>query len=138
MWYKITDDLLRRIKGGDKSDLDMLRRFVAANGFTRYSRVGAQDWGRFLRYGRDMFGYPHIVTECPPYMDHERTFKNTRTGTVCLTYQPYEHAVGSEIIAWAKERGLVAEIHAPLHSWYYPGWTSLVVIHLPGVEIKLE
>lgn len=140
MWYQLTPDNIKRFHGTDKFDPEMFRSFVEVNGFTRYTQPGDQDWKRFLKHGRDTYGFPHLITECPPEMDHARAFKNTLTNTICLTYQPYNDTDDTRSVAvrWATSRGLEVEVYDPSFSWYYPRSTCLVIIHLPGVTISLK
>lgn len=140
MWNKLTEEVVRRFHEGDKFDIYKLDDFIKLNGFTRYSLPGDQDFKRYLATGRSMRGYPHIIGESPPYVDHSRCFKNTKTGTTCLTYQPYEDPIKIEtkIKQWAHEWELQTEIYEASYSWYYPGRTCLVILHLPGASIIIK
>lgn len=140
MWFTLKEKDISTFHRVNNFDAYTFNLFVKANGFNRWTQPGSQDYKRFLTNGRDTTGFPHISKECPPFMDHARAFKNTETGIVCMVYQPYEPVdnVREAVKDWVIGGGLEAEVYDPEYSWYYPGHTCLVVIHLPGVEIKLR
>ena len=139
MWYRLTDDRINHFHEGKQFNPDMLKAFVRANGFDMTTFSWPKDYAKLLRDGRFPHHYRNIEQNMPPYLDHARIFKNTDTGLMCITYQPYKEACEniSTIEQWATNNGLKADVYSPARSWYYPGATCLVVIHLPEVNIKL-
>lgn len=140
MWYKLSESKIQRFHAGKFFNSEMFRAFTVVNRFNRYSFPGDQDYARYLKTGRSLCGYPHVFTSVPPYMDHARSFKNTASGVICLAYQPYRmpSEIEMEVNNWADKRGLIADIYDKRFSWYYPGGTCLVIIHLPGTSIFLK
>lgn len=138
MWNN-TRENIQRFHCGQYFDTARFMDFIDKNGFNRYSMTVQTDYKRFLQTGRALYGYPHIIREYPPYMDHGRSFKNTTTGAVCIVSQPYREAteIEAQVKAWAAERGIEADVYDASHSWYYPGHTCLIVFHLPGVGITV-
>jgi len=122
------------------SDMVMLRRFVEINGFDRmHSYHDGLDIQSILKTG-GFYGREYTPKNRPPHIDHPKLFKNTSTGLCCLTYNPYKNAdrIRSEIELWASAHRLEAEVYDSSHSWYYPGHTCFVVIHLPGDIVFIE
>jgi len=138
-WEK-TDTNLEHIYHHPDSDMDMLRRFLNANGFNRmHSYQAGMNVTRVLSSG-GFYGMSSYISDDPPYLDHKQYFKNSSTGLCCLTYNPYQYAdeIRAEVEQWALANGLEAEVYDAAHSWYYPGNTCFVVIHIPGEKIVLE
>ena len=140
-WVKTENESLEAIyhhKG--YADMTMLRRFVDANGFNRmHGYQSGENIHSILKNG-GFYGRVFSHDNNPPYVDHTQFFKNSMTGVCCLTYNPYKNAdvIRDEVVQWAVANGLGAEVYSSEHSWYYPGHTSFVVIHLPGDKILLD
>ena len=126
-WYKL-DNYRETIAERDASDVALLDKWVARHGADRCSYDRPNDLAQLLRTGRNTAH--KFVDQLPPHTDHPRLFKNTSTGVVWFTSQPYERPedIREEVSAWAKARGLHAEVYGGAESWYYPGSTCLVVI----------
>ncbi len=138
-WERTDANYIKNIYHSSESNMDMLRRFIEANGFDRMHdyQPGANIKKVLLSggfYGR------YSSENDPPYHDHKQYFKNTKTGLCCLTYNPYEQAdkIRAKIKKWAHDNGLEADVYDASHSWYSPNNTCFVVIHLPGRKIVLE
>ena len=83
-WEK-TDTNLEHIYHHPDSDMDMLRRFVNANGFNRmHSYQAGMNVTRVLSSG-GFYGMSSYISDDPPYLDHKQYFKNSSTGLCCLT-----------------------------------------------------
>jgi len=142
MWHKLTDQSIKNFHDSKYFNEELLRDFISANGFTRYSFFSTErDYKKYLESGRATCGYRH-EPEALPYVDHARSFKDTKSGKVCITYQPYQNPsdIEAEVKHWATRHGLETEVYDKSHSWYYPDefGTCLVIVHLPGVEIELK
>ena len=47
-------------------------------------------------------------------------------------------SIQEKVETWAEKNGLEAEVYDAAHSWYYPGRTCFIVIHLPRVSILVD
>lgn len=118
-WDKISKKSIRQhIYSSSCSNFEMLYKFINANGFDRmhdYQQgirlVNVFENGGF--YGRCTYR-----AVAPPYLDHSKFFKNSRTGVCCLTYNPYKLAeeIRTEIQRWTQNNGLEAEIYDSSYS----------------------
>lgn len=138
MWKKINGQVVQNFHSGAYYQPPVLQKFIAQNHIVRYFVTSEQDWARFFKFGRDTFGFPHIVTERMPFSDHSSAFK-TKSNTVCYVSQPYENAkkINPMLNKWAADRGLAVDIYEAEHSWYYPGCTCLIVLHLPDSRFEV-
>lgn len=140
-WERTTRENLRKhIYHGSKSDFDMLELFLRANQFDKMHSLGAgTDIVRMLQTGQ-IRSYGDLRTVRPPYRDHVKFYKSSSTGICCMTYAPYVNAaeILPEVQQWAMENGVEADVYDSSCCWYYPGAACFVVIHLPGVRIRLK
>ena len=140
MWYRLSEYAINHFHEGKQFNPDMFKDFVRANKFNMATFSSPIDYAKLLKDGRFPKSYSCLEWNSPPYIDHARIFKSTKTGVMCLTYQPYKEAVENRfnIEQWANDNGLKAEIHGSECSWYYPGETLLIVVHLRDIEISLK
>ena len=126
-WYKL-DNYRETIAERNNTDVRLLDNWIFEHGADRCSYDRPNDLTRLLLTGRNTAH--SFVDSLPPYTDHPRLFKNSVTGEVWFTSQPYDRPedIREEVITWAAERGLHAEGYGTEASWYYPGSTCLVVI----------
>lgn len=112
--------------------------FIRKNNLVSYFQTNMQDWKRFFTYGRNTFGFPKIQTERMPHSDHFMAYKS-RNGTVLYVSQPYQspNGIENELKEWAQRRGLAVEIYNSEYSWYNPGETCLIILHLPGITVEV-
>mgnify|MGYP001014085400 CR=1 FL=1 len=143
MWKKLSPETAHAVHAAKEFRPELLRKFIDANGFTRYCLPGPFNWKRLFETGRCYFESSwgaNLREIYPVWMDHARVFKNAETGVVCLVAQPYAASLKSlaeQVIPWAHRHGLDASIFTPEHSWYYPGGTFLVVVYRPFAPISL-
>lgn len=126
-WYGL-NNYRETIAERNGADVRLLDCWISEHGADRCSYDRPNDLVRLLRTGRNTAH--EFVDQLPPYTDHPRLFKNSVTGEVWFTSQPYDRPedIREEVITWAAERGLRAEVYGTEASWYYPGSTCLVVI----------
>ena len=137
-WINTTEINLFNIYHGEFSDFNILKKFINDNGFNKMNYyLYHRPVKEVLTAGGFYASATHDNRCRPPYIDHARYFKNTKTGTCCLTFNPYQtvEAIREEVDYWCFKNGLVAEYSA--QSWYYPGSTCFVVIHLPEKKVHI-
>lgn len=119
----------------DKSDDSMLQKFINDNEFNRFTtEIHVKDLRRLFETG--VINLSHSEYETPPYIDHISIYKNSKTKTVCLVYQPYR-LDSDAIVSWFAQRGLKAKIYDQNRSWYWPGCTYFVCVTLPNICVKV-
>ena len=139
-WTTINRNFMKQIYSCEHSDKEMLLDFINVNGF---SKMKAYESGQSIRKVLKQGGpsdISDILDIIPPFLDHSQYFKNANSEVACLTYNTYENIdnVRKALTEWTEKKGLEFEVYEPKHSWYYPKNTCFVVIHLPGVVIKLK
>ena len=139
-WDRLTENKIQHFHDGKQFNSNMFKAFVKVNKFDKASFAWPKNYAKQLKDGRFPHYYRNIEQNIPPYIDHARIFKNTETGAMCLTYQPYREAVESvqAIEQWANGNELKADIYSPEYSWYYPGETLLIIIRSTDTEISLK
>lgn len=132
-WNKIGSyrSYLRRLM---QADVPLFDRWAEKNEVDLWTFDKPNDLVRYLQSQKPSRRFDWIL---PPYTDHARLFRSTKTGNVWFVSQPYDraHEIREEVTAWAEERDLHADVYDTEHSWYYPGETCLIVIR-GGEECK--
>lgn len=138
MWNKVTKFTEYKMHVHSNKSPEMLREFLKQNDIAKFMHVSnSKDWKKFLETGRKNIAPLGEADKCKmPYTDHARAFKTT-TGKVCFISQPYKEVeiIRTELKTWAEERQLEVDIYDASHSWYSPGETIVIVLHLPEVSI---
>lgn len=117
--------------------------FVISNGFSEL-RVGTpNNMKLFLEKGKDSSKEYSAFYYLNRYVMKAMCFRNRYDNKQCIILQPYTYwesleLIRADIASWAKEYDIKAVVYDSRYSWYYPGMTILIVISLPGVDIKVK
>ena len=127
----------------DKFNKTAFHDFISANGFHKIKAGVPYNAKRFLESGIDRYKENSEYGSIGRYVMKGTMFRNHFENTNCFVLQPYTYyrpldIIRSEIMSWAKKHGVQAVVYDSRYSWYYPGMTILIVISLPGVDIKVK
>jgi hypothetical protein len=109
--------------------------FIETFGFDYYSWApSVAKMEKFLEGKRTYNNAPmnHIFdSNTVPRKDHAIAFKNSKTGHIMYTYQPYDLTVADvkSLEDWCNSRGdIIYVISYKAMSWWLPGRTNLVML----------
>jgi hypothetical protein len=123
-----------------KERMAMLEFFISSNGFNRFSYQLSWNLKKVLDTGQNTC-LKRVEKSLPPYRDHDRLFKNTKTGLICFVSQPYlDYDFSNKSLEckdWAKKNKIKIEIYDSSYSWYN-SITNLIIYSNMNSKIKVK
>jgi hypothetical protein len=124
--------IFERLNYGNKSDIDMFVEWCIKNDINRLIETCVTDYRKVTRNG--LRGIRNRNCGDFPFRDHSSLWINN-SGFKILVSQPYclitedcSSNVKKELDKWCIDKNLLAKVHDPAKSWYYPDRTLLIEI----------
>lgn len=127
----------------DKFNAEAFYNFISVNEFYKIKKGLPYNMKQFLETGKDRYKESNDFKQIGRYVMKGIMFRNHIENINCVIMQPYTYLkpldiIRSEVMSWADEYNIQAVVYDSRYSWYYPGMTILIIISMPGTEIKVK